>query len=207
MGSDQDTAEIRREMDALKQRLAELDAKLEQAPRQDWQSQGFYTDFYAAVGAAFGMMAAFSSLLFNIVGATLLNEYPLKLIQVYLTFPLGASALALQGGLALTLGVCLYVATGMLLGIPFHLALVKLAAHRSLTYRLLLATLLGVLLWVVNFYGILSWLQPLLFGGNWIVKQVPPYVGAMTHLVFGWTMALLTPLGIYQRYRLQTETA
>jgi len=51
-------------------------------------------------------------------------------------------------------------------------------------------------LWGVNFYGILSWLQPALFGGNWIVdpQYLPPWVAAGTHLVFGLSMALLYPL-------------
>lgn len=200
-------AAIRKEMDELRHRLAELDKKLHHAPVADWQSKGFYTDFYAAVGSVFGMFAAFSSLLFNVVGATLMKEHPLKLIQVYLTFPLGEEALTLNGGLALAAGCILYIFTGMILGVLFHVTLVRLAAKRSFTYRLLLATLLGVALWVINFYGILSWLQPMLFGGDWIVRLIPPYVGLLTHLVFGWTMALLMPLGLYTPYRLQTEQA
>ncbi|MCA9210016.1 MAG: hypothetical protein KDA55_16775, partial [Planctomycetales bacterium] len=66
-------------------------------------------------------------------------------------------------------------------------------------------TVLGVVIWIVNFYVILSWLQPALFGGNWIVEMIPWWVGLLTHLVFGWTMALVYPLGTYSPYRLQTE--
>jgi hypothetical protein len=41
----------------------------------------------------------------------------------------------------------------------------------------------------------LIWLQPLLFGGSWIVELVPSCVVVLIHLVFGLTMALLYPLG------------
>ena len=54
--------------------------------------------------------------------------------------------------------------------------------------RFLLATAFGLVLWIVNFYLILSWLQPLLLGGNWIVTMVPFWVAALTHLAFAWTM-------------------
>ena len=66
-------------------------------------------------------------------------------------------------------------------------------------------SLLALGVWLVNFYGILSWLQPLLFGGRWIVEQIPWWVAALTHLVFGWTMLIVYPLGRYTPYRLRVR--
>lgn len=190
------------EIDSLKNRLNELQSQLAEKTSGDWQYRGYYVDFYAAVGAVFGMFAAFSSLLFNVIGATLVGEPPLRLIQVYLTFPLGEEALGLEGGLALVIGCCLYIATGMVLGIPFHLVLTRfLPSGSSVAARLALATLLGIALWIVNFYAVLTWLQPQLFGGDWIVQEIPWWVAALTHLVFGWTMALLAPFGRYVPYQ------
>ena len=60
-------------------------------------------------------------------------------------------------------------------------------------------------MWFVHFYLILAWLQPLLFGGNWIVEQIPWWVGAGTHLVYGWTLVLLYPLGRYVPYHRPTD--
>ena len=39
--------------------------------------------------------------------------------------------------------------------------------------------------------------------GNWITNPsyLPWWVAAATHLVFGWTIALLYPLGEYTPYR------
>ena len=39
------------------------------------------------------LSSALASLLFNVVGASLFDKHPLRLIQVYLTFPLGEKAL------------------------------------------------------------------------------------------------------------------
>jgi hypothetical protein len=85
----------------------------------------------------------------------------------------------------------------MLLGIPLQLVLSRFNGKATVAKRLAIASGLGLGLWLFNFYAVLSWLQPLLFGGNWIVDAayLPPWVAAGTHLVFGWTMALLYPLG------------
>jgi hypothetical protein len=39
--------------------------------------------------------------------------------------------------------------------------------------------------------------------GNWITnpQYLPWWVAAATHLVFGWTIAVLYPLGVYTPYR------
>jgi len=52
-------------------------------------------------------------------------------------------------------------------------------------------TFLALCLWAINFYAVLCWLQPLLFGGRWIIDLIPWWVAAATHVVFGWTIALL----------------
>ena len=91
----------------------------------------------------------------------------------------------------------------MLLGVPFFVTLSWLTEGKSTLYRLLIATVLAAALWAVNFYCILSWLQPALFGGHWITdpKILPSWVALVTHLVFGWTLALLYPWGKFQAYQ------
>ena len=155
------------------------------------------------------MVGALASLMFNIIGATLAGKDPLQLIRVYLTFGMGAKALdpAFDDNLALAMGCVLYIATGMLLGVVFQVILGRFAAKASLPGRLLWASGIAVAVWLVNFYGLIAWLQPLLFGGRWIVddSQLPWWVALATHLVFGWTMALTYPWGEFHPYRLQTE--
>ena len=193
-----------RELDQLRARVRQLEAEL-QSPPEHWQASGYYTAYYATTGFMLGMFGAATSLLFNVVGSLLWGYHPLQLIRVYLTFPLGEKALQMEDGLTLAIGCCLYLGTGMLLGVPAYLVLTRFTQKASLGTRLLWATGLGLTIWLVNFYVLLSWIQPLLFNGNWIVEEIPPWVGALTHLVFTWTLAILYPLGLYTPYRPQTE--
>ena len=201
-------AEIQAEAARLE---AEVEAEVFAEGVRDWAKRGYYLAYYATAGFFLGMVAALASLVFNIIGATLAGKDPLQLIRVYLTFGLGGRALdpAFDTGLALAMGCVLYIATGMLLGIVFHVILSRYAPHVGLGGRLIWASAIAVVVWLFNFYVVLSWLQPLLFGGNWITSTDPVYlpwwVALATHLVFGWTMALVYPWGVFHPYRLQTE--
>ncbi len=200
-----------RELEELRARVRRLETELApggKPPVEQWQERGYYTAYYATTGFLLGGVAALVSLVFNIVGSLLFGNQPLELIRVYLTFPMGEKALdfnAVDNGLILAIGCCLYIGTGMLYGMLFQLALTWLTPKVSFATRLVLVSALALALWLVNFYGILNWLQPLLFGGNWIVERIPWWVAALTHLVFGWAMLLVYPLGRYQPYRLETN--
>lgn len=208
-----DSSDKNRRLAELRAQVSELETELSrdgQAPEPQWQATGYYTAYYATTGFILGGIAAMSSLLINIVGALLFGKQPLELIRVYLTFPMGEQALdfnAVDNGLILSIGCCLYVATGMLYGILFQIVLTRFTADSSLAVQFVVVSLLAIAVWLVNFYGVLSWLQPLLFGGRWIVDQIPWWVAAITHLVFGWTMLLVYPLGRYTPYRVQTENS
>lgn len=184
------------ELERLKARLSALEAELEQvAGPGAWAPTGYYTTYHIMAGMVLGLIAAAASLLVNVIGSAMVGEPPLQLIQIYLTFPMGEAALKLDSGFALAAGCCLYLATGMIGGIPFHMILSRFFDKSPLGVRFGVATALGVGVWLINFYAILYWLQPLLIGGNWIVQKVPWHVAAFTHLVFGWTMLLVAQWG------------
>lgn len=200
------------ELQAEQARLAaEIDAEGFGQAAGEWARRGYYLTYYATAGFFLGMVAALVSLMFNIIGASIAGENPLQLIKVYLTFGLGSRALdpAFDSGLALAMGCVLYIATGMLLGIVFHVILTRYASYTGLLGRLIWASAIAIAVWLVNFYVLLSWLQPLLFGGNWITSTDPVYlpwwVALATHLVFGWTMALIYPWGLFVPYVPQSE--
>jgi len=203
------TDDKQRELAELTSRVErlELDLAIDRAARP-FQPQGFYTAYYATTGFLLGIFGAMSSLLLNIVGSVLVRQHPLELIRVYLTFPLGDRALELDSGLALAAGCCLYLGTGMVLGIPVYLALAKWTADSSIGKRFLVASIVSLLIWVIMYYGILSWLQPAVVkmsSENLIIHRVPIWVAALTHLVFGWTMVLVYPLGDFVAYRRPSE--
>ena len=211
------------DIDAKKERLNELRAEVAQLEQEIssspdaapdvWQPSetGYYGLYHATSGLLLGIVGAIASLIFNVIGSLAVGQHPLRLIQVYLTFPLGEQALSdhFETGMALAIGCCLYIGTGMLLGIPFQMAIAKFIPDAKLPTRLAFASVLGLLLWAINFHGILSWLQPLLFGGNWVIDPdiLPSWVGVATHLVFAWTMALIFPWGKQEHYRRATRIA
>jgi hypothetical protein len=47
---------------------------------------------------------------------------------------------------------------------------------------------------------VLSWLQPMLLGGNWILRMVPIGVAALTHLCFAWTVVAGEFWGRFEPY-------
>jgi hypothetical protein len=199
-----------RELERLRAEVQRLEAELaaEEAGGQ-WPPRTFYTAYHVLAGGVLGMFGAATSLLFNVVGSLLVGQHPLQLIRVYLTFPLGEAGLRVDDGLTLAIGCCLYLGTGMLLGIPFHLVLSRAVPHSHSAVRFAVVSGLSLVLWLFNFYAVLSWLQPLLFGGHWITDpgHMPPWVAALTHLVFGWTMLLVQPLGTYVPYQLPREAS
>ena len=209
--TEQHAAEVEKELAELRKRVDQLEeeAVAAQPLSRDW-TRRYYLSYYATTGFFLGMFGALSSLLFNVVGAWLAGMHPLQLIRVYLTFGMGERALQLElkggdEGLALIVGIKLYIATGMLLGALFQIVLSRMAERDSLAKRLLIASFLSLGIWIVNYYLLLSWIQPWLFDGNWIVTGIPWWVAALTHLVFGWTMAVLYPLGMYEPYRVRMD--
>jgi hypothetical protein len=197
---DLERQEKRKEIDRLAAEIRRLEAELEPRAQATWPPPGYYTTFHVLVGMLLGFVGSSSSLLFNIVGSLLVGQHPLQLIRVYLTFPLGEAALTLDSGIVLGVGTCLYLVTGVFYGIAFHLVMSRWFDRATPGVRLLVATGVGLGLWLINFYGILIWLQPLMFGGSWIVTLVPFWVAAGTHLVFAWTMLVIEQWGVFVPY-------
>ncbi len=200
------------ELESLRSKVQRMETELaEEVAARPFQPKGFYTVYYATTGFFLGGLAAITSLLLNVVGSLLVKQTPMQLIHVYLTFPLGDRAMeftAAEDGLVLAIGCCLYIGTGMLLGIPFYLVLARWTPSASLFVRLVVVSILALAVWLINFYGILSWLQPALIEMSeeyLIVNQIPPWVAALTHLVFGWTMAVVYPLGQFTPYTRVSE--
>ena len=176
-----------------------------QAPLPTWQKPDFSAMQYAKSGLPLGALAGCVSLLTNVIGSVLwpaisgIEQHPLRLIQVYLTFPLGESALKLESGGVLALGCLLYIGTGMLYGMLFETSIAYFLPRAGVAARLIFCSILALLVWLVNFYCLIVWIQPLLFVGRWVVELIPWWVAVLTHLAFGWTLAWIYPLGVPTR--------
>ena len=108
------------ELQELRERTRQLEDELvstlpsEPVPPRPWKATGYYGAYYATTGFLLGSLAACTSLLLNVVGSVLwpaitgAPQHPLRIIQVYLTFPMGEAALNQNSGVLLTLGCVLY---------------------------------------------------------------------------------------------------
>lgn len=195
-----------REIESLLSRVRQLETELAADLAGGTYPPKYYFTYQVLIGCIFGVFGAAVSLLFNVIGSLIIHQHPLQLIRVYLTFPLGEQALLVTDDhVTLAIGCCLYLATGMLLGVPMQLVISRYFSRDRFSTRLWAVIGLSLGLWLINFYGILSWLQPLLFGGNWIVEKIPWWVAAATHVVFGVTVLLAQPLGTITPYRRSSE--
>ena len=169
--------------------IRRLQEEARPATTSSWPPSGFYLTWHVMVGMVLGVLAAAVSLSANLLAAPLFGHRPLDLIRAYLTFPMGARALTLESGMTLTIGCVLYLATGAVLGVFVHLILAVFFRDVPTARRFAIASVLGLGIWIVGFYLILSWLQPMLLGGSWIVSSIPWWVAMLTHLAFAWSMA------------------
>jgi hypothetical protein len=171
-----------------------------QLPPAAWQERDYRPLAYIRPGLLIGAIAGCVSLLVNVIGSVFWPavtgqiQHPLRLIQVYLTIPLGDNALQLESGYTLAFGSILYVATGMLYGLLIVIGISYVIPRADFEARAVFAVVASVALWLINFYLLLSWMQPLLFGGQWILQLIPWWVAALTHCIFGVTIAALYPL-------------
>src|SRR5262245_19519529 len=160
-----DRDESMRELQRLEARAQELRAELEDVESTPWPPTGYYATFHVLSGMILGFFGAAASLLLNVVGSAAIRQHPLELIRVYLTFPLGEAALHMESGLALAVGCGLYLSTGMVYGVAFEIVLTRWFGSVPVSRQFAVTTLMGLALWLLNYYAVLSWLQPLLFGG------------------------------------------
>ena len=131
----------RQQLEQLRTTVKQLEGELAAEENAgQWPPPQYYTAYHALAGFVLGMFGAATSLLFNVVGSVLIGQHPLQLIRVYLTFPLGGAALQINSGLTLAIGCCLYLGTGMLLGIPVYMALARFADQGGLLKRLIVAS-------------------------------------------------------------------
>lgn len=148
--------------------------------------------YLATIGAMAGFLGSVSSLACNVIGAWLMGIEPLKLLRVYATIAEGASALEPQNTAFFTDALLAHLAVGSFFGAVFLLWIARLLPARTLVQHVTAGVVFGLALWIVNFYLILLWLQPIVSGQAVIVKNIPWAVAALTHACYGLTVALVS---------------
>ncbi len=180
--------------------IVELEAQLREPVTHSWPPVGFYLTYYIVAGTTIGILGSVTSFLFNVIGSLVVNQDPLLFLRVYGTVFLGAKALTTDDLNFFMLVAVVHFSVGASAGAVFHV-LVNWFVPDWPGLQVLLGALYGLLMWVVNFYLVISWLQPHLVGEAFVLKLMPAWVAALTHGIYGLTLGLLQPLGRFVPYR------
>jgi hypothetical protein len=180
--------------------IVELEAGLGEPATVNWPPVGFYLTFYIVAGTTIGILGSVASFLFHIVGSLLVNQDPLLFLRVYGTVFLGAKALTTEDLNFFMLVAVVHFSVGASAGAVFHVLVNRFVPDRTVL-QIVLGAAYGLLMWIVNFYVILIWLQPRLVGQAYVLELMPPWIAALTHLIYGLTLGALQPLGRFQPYR------
>jgi len=194
----------RREIEARlaehRKAIAELERELRAETPPNWPPSGFYLTFYVVSGLLIGILGSLTSFLFHIVGSLIVNQDPLMFLRVYGTVFLGQRALTTDDLNFFMLVAVVHFSIGAAGGAVFNVLVNRYVPDRPLL-QVGLGAAYGLLMWVVNFYGILVWLQPRLVGHGYVLELMPVWVAALTHVIYGVTLGLLQPLGRFVPYR------
>lgn len=186
----------RRAIEGLEERLGRLEAD----ERVAWPPREFYTTYYVVVGMIIGIMGALASFLFNVMGSMFINQDPMMLIRVFGTLFRGREALVTDDQNFIMLVLMVHFTVGAVGGAVYHVFVNQRCADCPYRHKIFLGAGWGLIIWVVNFYLILSWLQPMRVGEALILRMIPFWVAALTHVVYGLTLGLLQPIGRFVPY-------
>jgi hypothetical protein len=128
------------------------------------------------------------------------KQDPLLFLRVYGTVFLGAKALTTDDLNFFMLVAVVHFSVGALAGAVFHVLVNWLVPGRTAT-QIALGAAYGLLMWIVNFYVVIAWLQPRLVGEPYVLELMPAWIAALTHVIYGVTLGVLQPLGRFVPYR------
>jgi hypothetical protein len=192
--------EILEEIERHRSAIVTLEAQLQVPATASWPPVGFYLTFYVVAGMILGILGSVTSFAFHVVGSLLVNQDPLLFLRVYGTFFLGAAALTTDDLNFFMLVAIVHFSVGASAGAVFQVFIGRYGPTRW-SAQILLGGLYGLLMWVVNFFFVISWLQPMLVGKAYVLELMPIWVGACTHVIYGLTLGVLQPIGRFVPYR------
>lgn len=197
--------EIEERIAGHRRSIAELESQLEAAgivrEAHPWPPPGFYFTFYVVVGAILGILGSLASFLFNVFGSLVVNQDPYRILRVYGTVFLGQEALTTDNLNFFMLVAVVHFSVGALAGSVFHVLVNRFVPLASGLQQIGLGAAYGLLMWIVNFYLVLWWLEPALVGQAYVLELMPVWVAALTHIVYGVTLGILQPLGRFAPFK------
>ncbi len=197
--------EVEEEIARHRRLIAELEVQIEASEpvpnAAPWPPPGFYLTFYVVVGAILGVIGSLASFLFNVFGSLVVDQDPYRILRVYGTVFLGQDALTTSDLNFFMLVAIVHFSVGAMAGAVFHVAINRYVPGASVFRQIGLGAAYGLMMWVVNFYFVLRWLEPALVGQAFVLELMPFWVAALTHVIYGVTLGMLQPLGQFTPYK------
>lgn len=196
--------ELHAEIAKHREAIARLEARLEEIegpkPADPWPPEGFYLTYYVVAGLMLGVLGSLTSFLMNVGGSILVDQDPLLFLRVYGTVFLGKEALVTSDLNFFMLVAVVHFSIGAVAGAVFHV-LVSLYTPEKAIVTVGLGAVYGLVMWVVNFYVVIDWLETSLYGQAYVLELMPAWVAALSHMIYGVTLGALQPLGRFVPYR------
>jgi len=148
--------------------------------------------YFGAVGAVAGFLASLAILAADVVSARLMGFSPFMLLRFYSTLREGPAALLMTDWTFFFNAFVMHLALGSALGAVFVLVVSGRPAFQRFIRYLGAGIAFGLVIWIVNFYLLLSWIQPLINGKAYILENIPWWVAAGTHAIYGLTLAIVS---------------
>ncbi len=198
----QEIAEQRAMLARLEKELREeIEAGESGAPSaREWPPKGFYLTYYVVAGLMLGVLGSLASFLVNVLGSLLVEQDPLLFLRVYGTVFLGPDALTTSDLNFFMLVAVVHFSVGAIGGAVYHVVVNAFWPERT-DVQIAAGAVYGLLMWVVNFYVVILWLQSSVFGHVYVLELMPVWVAILTHVVYGLTLGVLQPLGRFVPYR------
>jgi hypothetical protein len=149
------------------------------------------TLYFATIGAFAGYLGSVVILGADIASAKLMGFAPFMFLRYYATIREGPGALLMTSRSFLLNAIMMHLAVGSALGAIFVLIVSGRDIQRFKHY-LAAGIAFGLFVWFINFYLLLSWIQPLINGKSYILENIPWWVAAVTHALYGITIALVS---------------
>jgi hypothetical protein len=149
------------------------------------------TLYFATIGAFAGYLGSVVILGAEIAIAKLMGFAPFMFLRYYATIREGPNALLMTSRGFLLNAIVMHLAVGSALGAIFVLIVSGRDIQRFSRY-LAAGIGFGLCVWFINFYLLLSWVQPLVNGKSYILENIPWWVAAVTHALYGITVALVS---------------
>jgi hypothetical protein len=127
----------------------------------------------------------------DIASARIMGFAPFMFLRYYATLREGSAALLMTSRSFLLNAIVMHLAVGSALGAIFVLIVSGRDIQRFTRY-IAAGIGFGLGVWFINFYLLLSWIQPLVNGKSYILENIPWWVAAVTHALYGITVALVS---------------